>query len=86
MQRPDPQIPANTPAQAWRVLQSDGGEYGRGWTNHRRLLGALVVRTPSFAVAGARLPATPSFPRLGRFVDAPPRLRFAWTWILGARA
>ena len=85
-QRPDPQIPAKTPLQACRVLQSDGGEYGRGWTNPYRLRSALVVRTPSFAVAGARSPATPSFPWLGRFVDAPPRRRLAWTWILGARA
>ena len=85
-QRPDPQIPAKTPLQACRVLQSDGGEYGRGWTNPYCLRSALVVRTPSFAVAGARSPATPSFPWLGRFVDAPPRRRLAWTWILGARA
>ena len=79
LQRPDPQIPAITPPQACRVRHSGGGEYGRGWTNSYRLWSALVVRTPSFAVAGARSPATPSFPRLGRFVDAPPRRRLAWT-------
>ena len=79
MQRPDPQIAAKTPPQACRVLHSDGGEYGRGWTNPYRLRSALVVRTPSFAVAGARSPATPSFRWLGRFVDVPPRRRLAWT-------
>ena len=36
---------------------SDGGEYGRGWTNPYRLRSALVVGTPSFAVGGrVRLP------------------------------
>ena len=81
LQRPDPQMPANTPPQACRALQSDGGEYGRGWTNHYRLQGALVVRTPSFAVAGARSPATPSFAWLWRFIDFPPRLRLSWSWV-----